>query len=120
MSDYTYDARLVRVVDGDTCFLVVSLGFHMTMEMDFRLYGLNAPEMHGPNKAIAERAKEFLHGQLVDADLEIETKKSDKYGRWLATIYVKGVGGVRTNVNELLVSKGFAVPYDGKGPRPEF
>jgi endonuclease YncB( thermonuclease family) len=42
--------------------------------------------------------------------LRVVSYKADKYGRWLADIFV-GVDGVEKNANQLLIEAGHAVPY---------
>ena len=41
---YTYRAKLVKVVDGDTVDLDVDLGFHTTLRIRGRLIGVDTPE----------------------------------------------------------------------------
>ena len=43
--------------------------------------------------------------------IRVVTSKTDKYGRWLADIYVTDSDGVEFNVNKRLIEGGFAVPY---------
>jgi micrococcal nuclease len=117
---YEYNARLTRVVDGDTVWLDVDLGFGVHANSDFRLYGINTPEVIGATRAAGLAAKAELERLLSLGSLRIETHKgdeSDKYGRWLANLYVRQVDGVELRVNERLVSGGFAKAYFGKGPK---
>lgn len=112
---YTYNAKLTRVIDGDTLDLQVDLGFGMFQVHRFRLLGINAPEMHGPSRKAGEDAKTALGLLLKEhaAGLQIVTvkDKSDKYGRYLATVYL---GDDRSkSVNELMIDAGQAVAYDG-------
>jgi len=39
-------------------------------------------------------------------------------GRYLGTLYVRPEKGDEVNANEELLKGGFALPYDGKGPKP--
>jgi micrococcal nuclease len=105
---YEYKAKLIRVVDGDTVCLHVDLGFRLYAELDFRLAGINAPELTGPKAdvAAATRAKQYLESLLV-GQLTITTDRPDKYGRWLVTIYVP----TGESANQLMVSSGNAVVY---------
>ena len=41
---YTYKAKLLRVVDGDTCDAQIDLGFDVSVKKRIRFAGLNAPE----------------------------------------------------------------------------
>ena len=108
---YTYRAAPVRVVDGDTVDLTIDLGFRIRWTQRFRLAGLNAPELVGPDAAKAKDAAEFLKGLLFAAhEIRVITHrdKGDKYGRWLVTIFARTAAGW-TDVNEALVSAGHAV-----------
>jgi len=124
MADYEYSATLSRVVDGDTCYLRlekefsfdIDFGFNildkMTLKkstvMDFRLYGINTPEMKTPD---GPKAKAELTRLLGLGTLRVVSHKADKYGRWLADIYVKPAGEPELHVNKALVDGGFAVVY---------
>ena len=113
---FVYRARLVRVVDGDTCDLTVDVGFHMTTTQRFRLLGIDTPEMNAADPKERERAvaaTQALTGMLTGAGtgdwpLLVRTQKSDSFGRWLAEIW--GEGAV-VNVNDALLAGGFAVPF---------
>lgn len=110
---YEYFATLNRVVDGDTVWLDVDLGFRTYGKLDFRLYGINTPELVGATRMAALAAKAELERLLRLGPLTINTHKADaadKYGRWLATIIVHTKTGPLC-VNEALVSGGFAVKY---------
>ena len=82
---YTYNAKLIKVIDGDTVRLKIDLGFKMYFEANCRLAGINAPEM----KSGGNEAKEILTEMLSDGIHLIESKSIDKYGRPLVRIYVK-------------------------------
>jgi len=103
---FQYPAKLISVVDGDTVDLQVDLGFRMTIRDRFRLYGINAPEIRGHERARGLAAKVFLKELLADQDINLHTHKDrrGKYGRWLATLIV-----AKGNVNELLVANNHAV-----------
>jgi micrococcal nuclease len=103
---YTYQAELVRVIDGDTVVLDIDLGFSLWRRDDsYRLARINAPEM---KTAEGPPARTHLVSLLAQSagPLLVTTTKADKYGRWLAEIYVNG-----KNMNDQMVADGFAVPY---------
>lgn len=111
---YTYTCKLVKVIDGDTVILDVDLGFHVTVRETFRLEGINAPEM---DTDAGKDARNFLLGVLGGYGLIIDSTKAirrEKYGRWLATIRLNGSPAYMngTNVNDLMVTAGHAVPYN--------
>ena len=92
---YTYRAKKIRCVDGDTVDFEVDLGFRMYARIRTRLTDVDTPER---GEADFNRATAMLENLLAfQADEEgwitISTGKTGKYGRWLVTI-----GGV----NEVL------------------
>lgn len=63
---YEYRATLDRVVDGDTVYLVVDLGFHIQVRMSFRLLGIDTPEVRGEERPEGLVAKAALEAMLKD------------------------------------------------------
>ena len=41
---YTYEAKVLKVVDGDTIDALIDLGFDMHKSIRVRLVGINSPE----------------------------------------------------------------------------
>lgn len=121
---YEYRAVVNDVIDGDTVDLTVSLGFHMTFSSRFRLYGINTPESYGAEASDAGRnAKERVKALLpkgASVMLRTERDKTEKYGRYLGTIFcLDDKGAVKTaSVNDLLIAEGHAKAYLGKGVKP--
>lgn len=107
---YQYKAKLVRVVDGDTIWLDVDLGFKVRIVMDFRLAGINAPEMSGVDAAKGIAAKEFLTMLLADKEIVVTSTKTEKFGRWLGVVSVKN-GDAWTSVNQTMIDTGHAVSF---------
>ena len=110
MNLYTYKAKVLRVVDGDTIELSIDLGFTITWTSTCRLSGVNAYELRSEDekdKAKAIKGKEWMIQQLpVGTDIIIVSKSLDKYGRPVAEVW-KG----KTNINEALLEQGLAVKY---------
>ena len=110
MSLYHYAATLVRVLDGDTIEADLHLGFEVTLRRKFRLLGINAPEMKTPEGEIAKQA---LIDKLAGMEIEIFSHKdrTEKYGRYLATLWAIMPDGSRLDVNQFMIVAGFAKPY---------
>ena len=93
-----------RVYDADTLMeLIVDLGFGVQIEVRGRLYGINAPEVRGPEKPKGLQSRDWLIEQMDTPNVLIETRPSDergtgKFGRWLITVWADGV-----NLNEEMV-----------------
>jgi len=112
---YTFKAEVVRVIDGDSLWLKVDVGFRMTYTDNFRLARINTPELRTKDEAVKEKAyaaKARLE-QLAPpgTGVVIQTAKAGKYGRWLAELLVPDGDGNQVNINDLLVEEGHAVPY---------
>lgn len=110
----TFDAEVVRVVDGDTVWLNVDLGFRIHATVEFRLWGIDAPELVGESRDRGLASKHFLEDLLVHElgtplPLSVTATKADKYGRWLAEVYVKTSNGPVVDVIEEMVKAGHAV-----------
>ena len=103
---YTYAAKLIEVVDGDTVDLLIDLGFGVHVKERCRLYGIDAPEMPTEAGKIAKAYLESLIGAAT-GELYVATRKmtrkpkekTDKYGRYLAVLYV-GADNLDINVRQ--------------------
>lgn len=103
---YRYSAVVRRVIDADTIDLDVDMGFRAwRMRERFRLAGINAPEMRGPQRTAGQAAKQWLEQTLpVGSSVVIQSEKDpDNFGRWIATVWHEG-----TCLNEALVQAGHA------------
>ncbi|MBN2443613.1 MAG: hypothetical protein JXJ04_19795 [Spirochaetales bacterium] len=84
---YTYKGYIKEIVDGDTIWVILELGFNTWTTKKIRLRGINAmpPEML-PGK----KAKEFISSQLNPCNfVVIKTYWRDKYNRYLADISLR-------------------------------
>lgn len=104
---YTYKATVIRWVDGDTVWLRVDLGFRLWMEEDFRLFGLDTPEHNKPGGVEATAFSRAFAPVGTQVTLK-SYKDPDKYGRWLADVFVGS-----ESINIALVANGNAVSYFG-------
>ena len=81
MSDYTYDAVVRAVHDGDTLTLDVDLGFSTWIHKRvIRLFGIDAPELATPEGIVSQA---FLRSLLpIGSPVVLESIKdrADKYG----------------------------------------
>jgi micrococcal nuclease len=85
---YEYNAKVDRVIDGDTVDFIVDLGFNVNIKIRGRLEGVDTPERGHPDWNIATAKCEQL---LAEAEfgreyITIRTKKTGKYGRWIVSI----------------------------------
>ena len=115
MNMYTYKAKLIRIVDGDTIDAEIDLGFDTFVRKRIRLFGIDTPEtrtkdMNKKTKGLAakQRLTELLNNEFV---VETILNKRGKYGRVLGVVYNLTEDNKRLNINETLVDEGHAVKY---------
>jgi micrococcal nuclease len=84
---YHYNAKIVRVVDGDTVDVELDLGFNTFTRQRLRMLGYDAPERKQPG---FELATTYFRNCLTGTSLVVHTTKRDSFGRWLAWVYVDG------------------------------
>ncbi len=107
---YTYHAKISKVYDGDTVTATIDLGFNVVLKGEkIRLYGLNAPEVRGDERAEGLKSRDWLREKILGKQVILKTieDKKGKYGRYLGIIYLDGV-----NINAEMVKAGFAVAKD--------
>ena len=110
---YTYKAKVVRVVDGDTIDALIDLGFSTHKKIRIRMVGINTPESRTRDleeKKLGLAAKARLKEILSENDNEfiLESHGVGKYGRCLAVIKIDD-----RSVNQQLIEEGHAVEYFG-------
>jgi micrococcal nuclease len=109
---FEYSATVEKITDADTVKLRVDLGFGVFKVDTFRLHGINAPELNTPEgKAARDFLRETLAAYGNVCVVRTFKDKQEKYGRYLAELWVDHPRGdqVRVNVNALLVEQGHAV-----------
>jgi len=129
---YQYNAVIRKVVDGDTVEIDIDLGLSAWVHNEkIRLYGIDTPEVYGVKKGSPEwelgnQSSEFVKQNLKEnSQVIIETikDKKEKYGRYLALIYIQidqrvitGLTDIRSIgdyycLNDILIAKGLAKKY---------
>ena len=116
-------SSIIRVVDGDTIeikarYLPDAIGDSLSL----RIIGIDTPERGGRAKCeleadLAEQAKTFVEQQIYRAMfIRIELDSWDKYGgRVLGDVVIDG-----KKLSKLLMDKGYAVVYEGKGKKHDW
>ena len=120
---YTYKATISRIVDGDTLYVDVDLGFFLRQMMKVRLKGVNTPEIRGPERPEGLKSKQFVIDTLAECPaVVIKTDKIGKYGRYIADVWFlpgsDDAGEILSkgeNLNQLLLKKKLAKPMDDHG-----
>lgn len=102
---FTYKAKVINVVDGDTVDVLVDLGFSMLSKQRIRLAGIDTPER---GQVGYTEASVKLSELVLDKDIELKTTKPSKYGYYLGDLIVNG-----SSINQQMIELGLAKPYFG-------
>jgi endonuclease YncB( thermonuclease family) len=107
------EAEVLRVVDGDTLAVRAKIWLGQTIEIDVRLAGIDAPELHGAcdrERDAAVRSKEALAALAEGHDVRLTNIKRDKFGgRVIANVGNDEAGDFST----AQLAQHFARAYDG-------
>jgi endonuclease YncB( thermonuclease family) len=102
---FTYKAYVERVVDADTLYVDIDLGFKMGILQYLRLRGINSPEI---DTVEGKKAKAFVERELAKVPyIVLTSSRSDKYDRYLADIWY-GEGDGEKYLNGVLLEEGLA------------
>jgi len=114
---FTYQAKVCRIIDGDSIVLDIDLGFNTWLnKQHIRLHGIDTPEYR--TRDLVEKQHGTLAKNLVESLVQpgdsvvIKTvlDKHEKFGRILGIIELQN--GI--NLNQLLIEEKLAVPYHGQ------
>jgi endonuclease YncB( thermonuclease family) len=82
---YTYKALVEKVVDADTLWLNIDVGFSCWSRQKVRFRGIDAPEIDTKK---GQEAKAFVEARLKNVPfIVVKTHKSDKYDRYLTDVF---------------------------------
>lgn len=108
---FYYKAKVIKVVDGDTCDVCIDLGFDIHVKQRIRFYGIDTPETRTRDKeekARGLKAKQFVKDLIEDKEVELKVYKQGKFGRYLVDVFIDG-----KNLNKLLIKEGYSSEYFG-------
>lgn len=113
---YTYRGMVKEVIDGDTLWIDIDLGFNTWTCQKLRFKSINAAKI-STKKGI--QAKQFIENALNPCEfIIVKTYYRDKYNRYLSDIFydknernIFKVAEKGTYLNQELIDKGFAVKY---------
>tara|TARA_B100001996_G_scaffold9401_1_gene7918 strand:- start:721 stop:1203 length:483 start_codon:yes stop_codon:yes gene_type:complete len=117
-----------KVLDGDTIDVTIDLGFDLYKKERVRVAGVDTPEKRTRDleeKALGIDATNWLKKKLEDTingdgELSVRTELVGgvgKYGRLLGWLYIDDS---EVSLNELMITEGYAWPYDGGTKQKDF
>jgi micrococcal nuclease len=104
---YRYRAYVMKIYDGDTLTVRVDLGFNIFTEQKLRLARINAWEVRGTERPAGLIARDWLRSKILGKEVEVETTKTGKYGRYIAEVMLHG-----SNISDSLVANNHAKYQD--------
>ena len=127
---FEYNAKVLKVVDGDTVDALVDLGFSVHRKIRVRLYGIDAPEsrtrdLEEKKKGLAAKARLIEILDEHDYEIIIKSYGLGKYGRCLGELFYIRVElsedengeeykeELKTSINNQLIVEGHGVRYYG-------
>ena len=111
--NYTYRAKLLRVIDGDTIDVMIDVGFYTFIRKRLRFLEVDTYELRGgtpETKVLALQAKEFVIKSIESAEemyIQTEMDSTGKYGRLLSWVWLKNSDKKYSCLNLELHTKGF-------------
>ena len=118
---FEYNAKLIRVVDGDTIDAMIDVGFNIWVKKRIRYMGVDAWEsrtrdLEEKKMGLAAKArnKELLEKVSAKSGyFRLKSHGVGKYGRVLGEIFIMDAEGKQYNINEQLKIEGHAYVYEG-------
>lgn len=110
-----YEARVLRVIDGDTIRVAISIWHDQVLTTSIRVRGVDTPEIRGKcaeERALALKAKAFT-AELLPTGATVILKRiaPDKYGgRYDADVQTSDGRELAAS----LIHAGLARPYEGE------
>ena len=109
-------ATTTRVVDGDSWWMTLDLGWRIAHSVYIRLAGVDAAGHGEPVRK--QEATRLIRDLLMPATgpvvCFVTSHELDKYGRTLADVTLPD----GSDLGRILVASGLGVPWDGRGPHP--
>ena len=113
---FKYNAKVERVIDGDTIDAMIDLGFDTWVSKRIRFYGIDAPESRTRDLEEKKRGKAataYLSAILEENNNEFILKSHGvgKFGRCLGELFVESLGDL--SVQQQMINEGHGVSYHG-------
>lgn len=102
-----YQALITSVHDGDTFHCTIKLELGLSLDLTCRMYGINAPEIHGDSKEAGLVSTEWLRKAIDTKTVVLDLSHGrEKYGRSLAVVWLDD-----RNINQEMVDLNLAIEY---------
>lgn len=104
---YTYKAKVIRIIDGDTIEVILDLGLSISVTTKLRIADIDTPETYRPinerEREHGEAATAFVSDLILNKDVIVKTAKTGKYGRYIAHVTIPD----GRDLTEVLIANGY-------------
>jgi micrococcal nuclease len=112
---FEYNAKVKRVVDGDTIDAYIDLGFNVWVTKRIRFMGIDTPESRTRDLTEKRYGKGATHRlvEILEANsnvFKLRSHGTGKFGRVLGELFVDAF---ECSVNDKMIEEGHAVAYFG-------
>lgn len=106
-----YSGSIIDNYDGDTCHIMVEVGFDTFVKINVRIDGFNAPELNGSNKVLAQKAKDRLAALSRENPIVyIIDERKWSFDRRVAKVFIKDrATGELKDIAVIMKSEGYNV-----------
>jgi micrococcal nuclease len=116
VKQYTYKGKVIEIIDGDTLWVDIDLGFDVSVKRKLRLRDIDTPHVDTKD---GQDSKSFVVSRLKPCKFVIvKTYWRDKFNRYLADIFydastqsLSKVAASGTFLNQELLDESLAVRY---------
>lgn len=106
--------QIEKVIDGDSIWVVLDLGFGISLRKEIRLFGIDAPEKTSrAGKEVSSFVKDWFQKNKESLEFILSEEKDDKYGRALGE-FISNDG---ISLNKLLLELKVVKPFNGNEKR---
>jgi len=108
---FRYNAKVNRVIDGDTFEMIVDHGFGIYSIKTVRLIGCDTPEIKGRERPAGLYVRDIVEALLNERVVTIQSVKIDKsFDRYVFAVFFDGL-----SLTDELISRGLAWKTDDAG-----
>ena len=117
VTHYTYKAYVIEVIDGDTMWVDIDLGFNTWTQQKVRLRGINTQPIE---TELGQKAKKYIESELKDVSfIALRTYWRDKFTRYLVDVFYSRYKNTFKNtvqngefLNQLILDKKLGIKYE--------
>jgi len=106
---FIYDATVIRVIDGDTIWMHIDLGFNIFKKVKIRLLGIDTPPL---TDSLGKKAKAYVESLTRQSpNVIVRSTRSGKFDRYLGAVFIATPDKPPSYLNQLLLNHSLATVH---------